>query len=351
MRLAIISVTNCGSILARKLAHSLPYDVTVFYKMGCGSEKTGCAYDNINLLVEKLFIQYDGIIFIMATGIVVRVIAPFVNDKRFDPAVVVLDDQGKNVISLLSGHIGGANDLTWLISKVIGANAVITTATDIAGKPAADLLAVKLGLAIEPFANLKLINGAIINNKTVLFFVDFNASKYRYYKDTAKQLGIELKDISLLNNIDFDAAVLITDKFYKLDKLHLYLRQPNLAVGIGCRRGIPQHVIWQAVNDACSKIGRSMQSITAIGSTTLKSNEEGLLKFAAKIGVPVSFFSNQDIMYSIEKYKLTVSVFVEKEIGVGNVCEAAALLAGKTNKLLLPKTKYQGVTVAIAEVK
>lgn len=351
MKIAIISVTNKGALLADKLAHSLDEDITVFQKTGRNSTNNKYSYSSLSTLVKDIFGQYDSLIFIMAAGIVVRVIAPFVNDKRFDPAVVVMDDHGQHVISLLSGHIGGANELTLIISRALGATAVITTATDVANKPAADMLAAKLGLAIEPFGSLKTINAAIANNEIVEFFADFSSPDYEQYKVVVKQLGIELKDITALNsNIDFSSAVLITNQPYNLDKPHIYLKKPNLAVGIGCRRGTSQAVIWRAVEDACSRIGRSLQSITMLGSTVLKSNEKGLLEFAANIAVPIKFFNNQELTSCIEINNLAVSRFVEKEIGVGNVCEAAALLVGQTNNLLLTKTKYQGVTVAIAEV-
>ncbi|MDD4601895.1 MAG: cobalamin biosynthesis protein CbiG, partial [Negativicutes bacterium] len=134
MKLAIISVTNKGALLAEKLAHSLTADSTVFQKTGRNPIKADYVFSNLRDLVADSFNQYDGLIFIMATGIVVRVIAPFVNDKRFDPAVVVIDDSGQYAISLLSGHIGGANELTEQISSAIGAKAVITTATDIVSK-------------------------------------------------------------------------------------------------------------------------------------------------------------------------------------------------------------------------
>ncbi|MPM64391.1 Cobalt-precorrin-5A hydrolase [bioreactor metagenome] len=349
MRIALISVTNNGALLADRLAHKLDGDITVFQKAGRNSTNNDFVYSSLSMLVRDIFSKYDSLIFIMAAGIVVRVIAPFVSDKRFDPAIVVMDDQGQHVISLLSGHIGGANELTLKISKALGAKAVITTATDAADRPAADMLAAKLGLAIEPFSSLKTINAAITNNETVEFFAEFGSLGYKRYSIVASQLGIELKDITMLNNTHFSAAVLITDQPRRLGKPHIYLRQPNLAIGIGCRRGTSQAAIWQAVEAACIKIGRSLQSITMLGSTVLKSDEKGLLEFATKIAVPIKFFNNQELRSCIEINNLEVSRFVEKEIGVGNICEAAALLLGQTSNLLLTKTKYPGVTVAIAE--
>lgn len=351
MKLAIISVTNNGALLAEKLAHKLGIDCTIFQKAGRNPVKAGHLFNNLSDLIANVFNQYNGLVFIMATGIAVRVIAPFIVDKRSDPAVVVLSDNGQYAISLLSGHIGGANDLTKQISHAIGATAVITTATDIANKPAADVLASKLGVSIEPFCNLKHINASIANDEAVEFFIDPALHDYSNHLAVAKHLGIELKDIALLPTTLFDSVVLITTKTYSVNRPHIYLRPVNLAIGIGCRRGTEVNAILNAVDTACAKIGRSLNSIKIIGSTIVKQDEDGLLQCAAKLAVPVKFFNNHEIQACIAKNNLEISRFVEKEIGVGNICEAAALLAGQTNKLVLNKTKFQGITVAIAEVR
>lgn len=153
MKCAIISVTNHGAVLGNKLSDSLValnHKVTVFAKKG-RNPLQAVSYDSLSALTSEIFAHYEGLIFIMATGIVVRVIAPFVKDKRIDPAVVVMDEQGTFAISLLAGHIGGANELVTLIGHTMGARPVITTATDVSGKPAVDVLAVKLNRNIELF--------------------------------------------------------------------------------------------------------------------------------------------------------------------------------------------------------
>ncbi|AIF51764.1 cobalt-precorrin 5A hydrolase [Pelosinus sp. UFO1] len=353
MKLAIISVTNQGALLGNNLAEKLSKlgkSVDIFAKVGRNPLRHN-TYELLSTLVHSVFSQYDGFIFIMATGIVVRVIAPYIIDKRVDPAIVVMDDCGKHAISLLSGHIGGANELTTLIGGLVGAETVITTATDIANKPAADMLAVKLNLTIEPFEQLKSINAAIVNGDNVLFFLDKAISHQDFYYQEAAKLGIELIDLSNIGSNDFDAAVIISDRLLSLSISHLYLRPPTLAVGIGCRRNTTSEEILAAVTDACSRIGRSINSITTIGSSVIKQNEPGLLSVIQQLAVPSIFFVNEQLEKCIEENQLEVSNFVKKEIGVGNVCAAAAILAGQTNKLLLPKTKYKNVTVSIAQVK
>lgn len=350
MKIAIIAVTDNGVRQALSLACKMGDSAAVYVKAGCCHNETVNNFSSLSQLISEIFDQYDGFVFIMAAGIAVRVIAPYVQDKRFDPAVVVMDDRGRHVISLLSGHIGGANDLAVRIGELAGAEPVITTATDVSNRTAADVLAVKLGLVVEPIEQLKQVNATIANGGCAAFFIDRSMAASSAYIKRAADLGITLKDIEDAASGAYDAAVLITQLNYSIVKPHVYLRQANLVAGIGCRRGASRKVIMQALDDACRKIGRSSASIVRIGSSIVKQDEEGLLETARMLDADISFFTNEQIKQCITLNNLMISKFVEAQIGVGNVCEAAALLAGKNGKLLVPKTKYQNVTVAIAEV-
>ena len=287
----------------------------------------------------------------MATGIVVRVIAPYVSDKRHDPAVVVMDDLGQHAISLLSGHIGGANELARTIGHLLGAEPVITTATDIANRPAADILAVKLNLVMEPFERMKTINAAIAAGDRVAFFIDPEVLERREYIAKATALGVTLLDINQLGRDDrYEAAVVITSRELVINKPHLYLRPACLAVGVGCRRGVMSAEILTAIRDACRQAGHSVKSVAVLGSTVVKKDEVGLLAAAEQLDVPIEFFSNEQLQAMIDEHGLGISPFVKQQIGVGNVCEPAALLAGVSGRLILPRTKYSKITVALAPV-
>jgi cobalt-precorrin 5A hydrolase len=352
MKLAILSVTTNGAILAERLAKTLDAEIDLYAKVGRDGGVPAQNYASLSRLVDSIYHIYDGLVFIMATGIVVRVIAPHIRDKRFDPAVVVMDEAGEYAISLLAGHIGGANQLTRVIGQAIGARPVITTATDVVNKPAADILAIKLGLEIEPFEELKTINAAIANNERVAFFVDETLVNHERYVQTAAEIGVVLVGLDRLSQVEkYDAAVVVSDKDLYMVKPHVFLRPGTLAIGLGCRKGTTSVEIYAALDDACRKIGRSKRSIAVIGTTVAKEEEIGLLAVVQQMEIPLEVFNNEELQACIDTHKLATSDFVKEKIGVGNICEPAALLGGRAEELLLGKTIYEKVTIAIAEVK
>ncbi len=353
-KIAVISVTSNGALLADKLKSKMVGEDYAHFTFFVNEQRNplhnGSSYSSIKTLVGEIFTLYDAFVCIMATGIAVRAISPHIVDKRTDPAVIVIDEAGQFAISLLSGHIGGANELTKKIAAAIGATPVITTATDIAGKPAADILAVKLNLKIEPFTNLKTINAAIVNGDSVSFFIDSALPQYQQYVKRASALGIHMHKMEIFEDMQTSFSVLVTDKTLTERPSLLFLRPPSLAVGIGCRRGTKKEEILMAIEDACKTIGRSSQSIGIIGSSIVKETEKGLLEALDSFGLKGTFYTNQQLEHCIYENNLTVSTFVEAQIGVGNVCEAAAILAAQNSQLLLTKTKYPNITIAIAQV-
>lgn len=352
MKTAIITVTDNGARLAAKLTANLPCQIDVYVKDGRGGGTEAQLYESLGGLIDSIYAKYNGLIFIMAAGIVVRLIAPHIRDKRFDPAVVVMDEAGQHVISLLAGHIGGANELARTVAKAAGATPVITTATDVLHKPAPDVLAARIGLEIEPFDQLKHVNAAIVAGKRVHFFLDKTLPEHqRFIKMAAEQGVVVVASDELAQTDKYDAAVVISDKEMYMVKPHVFLRPATLAVGIGCRRGVPSSALYTAITDACKKIGRSVKSVAVIATASVKEDEIGLLAMVQQMPVPLETYSEEQLQQCIDEHRLETSEFVEEQIGVGNVCEAAALLSAGADRLLLGKTVYDGITVAIAEVK
>ena len=306
--------------------------------------------------VKYAFEKYDGLIFIMATGIVVRTIAPLLKNKAEDPAVVVLDEKGKYVISLLSGHLGGANDLAKRIAKLIGAKPVITTATDVNNLPCIEGIAERFNLAIEDFKKSKIVNSAIVNGRPVAF-VDEDAKRRKAIKrgvgSRKWRVGFKFyKSISQIKHDKINVFVIISNSLlshtqHPTSRI-LFLRPKNLVVGIGCDRGVKLKEVESAYFSVLKKWDVSPLSVRNIASIDVKKNETGLLKFAGKYNLPVSFYSKDELAEM--PLPSGFSPFVMGKVGVGGVCEPAALKSAGTKKIWIKKQKIGRVTIAAAKV-
>lgn len=329
MSLAILSITEGGALLAKRLAELLEGEIDVFAKAGYNPIGV-FEYEHLGQLVARLFHQYDGLIFIMSVGMVVRIIAPHVRDKRYDPAVVAIDETSSYAISLLSGYLGGANSLTKRIGEAIGAQSIITTMADVQHKPAIDLLSVKLNAVIEPFEQLSSLNVAIANGERVKFFIDSSLTRCDTYMSASEEMDIKLHDMNELANANaYDAAVVITDKELYMVKPHVFLRPTTLVIGLDCKHGATSADILAAVSETCKKVGRSMKSIAIISTCIANEEEIGILATSQQLEVPVRFFA---------------------VAGSNDTCEAAAISAAKTDKIL-GKSRFANVAVAIAEAQ
>lgn len=292
MRTAIISLTTNGARLAEKISA----------KVGGQTFAKGRNFTKLADLVEEIFGKFDGLIFICATGIAVRMIAPHIVSKLSDPAVIVIDERGHNVISLLSGHVGRANELALEIAKAIEANPVITTATDVEGRFSVDTVASRLGLFPEPKEAIKVINAAILRGE---------------------------------------------DVFVTAGDVRLNLIPQNLIAGVGCRRGTSSLKIFEAIQRACAMIHQPIERVKLLASVDVKKDEVGLVSLAEVMGLEIKFFTAAELQKKIDEYKLEESKFVTRSVGVGNVCEAAALCCVDEARFALPKTAFKGVTVAL----
>ena len=301
--------------------------------------------------IGKKFQKYSGHIFIMSTGIVVRVIAPLIKHKTEDPAVVVVDDRGQHVISLLSGHLGGANELTRQIADIIGGRPVITTATDINQLPAIDVLAQEKKLKIENPAAIKTVNMAILKGEKIYVHDPLNLLQNSLPKVEPRILqGMNKhleKNRQLFGNI-YKAGVFIDDIRLDLPSSTLVLRPASLVAGIGCNRNTAAAEIKSLLEEVLTNAGLSLLSLKGLASIDVKSDEEGLIELSRQFDLPLVFFKRQELnqVINIEN----PSAVVEKHVGVKSVCEAAAILAARNGTLIVPKQKTKNVTVAIARI-
>ena len=341
--IAIWVITPNGLKIARRLAAHLPAaDLYVSAKTGPGSLKA-TTFDKLADATAEKFHAYGAHIFVMATGIVVRMIAPFIQNKIEDPAVVVIDDRGRHAISLLAGHIGGANDLTCKVAEMIQADPVITTATDVNDKPAIDVLARKNRLYIENPPAIKNVNMALLTGRPIRVHDPLAVLRDKI----PGAVQIDEKGLSEWKGAEDGAAALYAgDRQAELPADVLVLRPASLVAGIGCNRSTPMEEIKDLLEEVLESHRLAVNSLGRIATIDLKADETGLLELAQTLGVPIDFFSREKL--GRIKNIQTPSTQVENHIGVKSVCEAAAILASKMGTLIVPKQKTPNVTVALA---
>ena len=363
MRTAVFALTEQGGMLAQRIKGVLDGGAEVYLpdKLEiAGLERENVhRFSQVRAALHQAFPQYDVLICIMATGIVVRVLAPVLRDKLTDPAVLVCDEKGQFVISLLSGHIGGANTYACRLAAALGAQPVITTATDVEGELAPDALAEKLALRPWPRMHIKVLNSAVLAPGEIRYLVSEDLPHKEYYLDQLRRLGLKA-DICICSELpqptDKKCQVALVPKeqmpiLMDAPERTLYLVPRRLIAGIGCRQGVSKELVLQALDAACEQIGRDRSFISVLASASIKEHEAGLLEAAEALGVPINFYDPKVLQQQIDAYHLMESKFVLKNVGAGNVCEAAALREslneGPGARFALPKTKFDKVTVAL----
>ena len=316
MTVRLLAFTDRGVSLAARLGAVLDGEVS-----RCG---TNCPLAD---WTSRAFVEADALIYVGAAGIAVRAIAPHLKSKAEDPAVLVVDETGAFVIPILSGHLGGANALAERAASFLGGCAVITTATDRNGVFAVDLWANAQNCAVLEPKRIKNISAPLLAGKKVEYESDWPIS------------GIIPEGLIPGRSGGFSVSVMRKQD----DRLHLV---PRIAfLGIGCRKGTTK----EALEDACSALMESFslcsEAICRVCTIDRKADEPGLLDFCSAHGWPLTVFSSEALAAVIGEF--SASLFVEKTIGVDNVCERAAVL-GSGGSLLIPKQAGGGVTMAVA---
>ncbi|MDO3377532.1 cobalt-precorrin 5A hydrolase [Geoalkalibacter halelectricus] len=345
--ISIVAITPGGAELARRLHRELPHSaVFVPARLAQGGDQA--FHQPLAQVLPELFAQARGLVCIMASGIVVRVLAPHLRGKGQDPAVVVMDEAGRFAISLLSGHLGGANDLARQAAAAVGAQAVITTATDVNGLMAWDDVARREQLAIEPLRNIRRLNSLLLERQNIAL-VDRRHRVNHYF--------LPQSNVSLVANFAeamqsrFAGRVFVTHRL--LGEMQeredlLLLRPRDLVVGIGCNRGTSAEEIEEVMRTEFAAAFLAPSSIAVVASIEDKGDEEGLIRFAENLGVPLRLFSADEL--NRWDAPSGPSPHARDAVGAHGVCEPAALAAGNARTLLIKKKKRGNVTLAVAEV-
>lgn len=333
--MAVYALTAQGARLAASLADELRASLHLPARLAARHPQA-LSFESLSSLLQECFHHHPAHIFIAATGIVVRLIAPLLRSKDRDPAVLVLDPDGRHVISLLSGHLGGANALAHRVAVLTGGEAVITTATDIAGAPCIELLALESGLALENLPASRHVNAALAEERPVHLY------------DPEGWLQLETSTrvyFSFADSPDI-AQVLVTHLEQPQAEDKLFLRPPCLCVGVGCRKGASMKSVLAALEHVFLERGLALASIQTLASVEAKSEEPGLLAAATALDRPIHFFP-APVLNTVPTPN--PSARVESTVGTPSVCEAAALLMAGSGELLLEKTIHSGVTIAISK--
>lgn len=330
MKIAIFAYSRRGCQTAKQVASLFPKDQVQMYTMERFSEPGFLPIGAPSAEFYGSFFSWaDGLIFVGSCGIAVRQIAAHVKSKQTDPAVLVIDELGKFVIPLLSGHIGGANELAQALSNHLNATPVVTTATDINKKFSVDTWATKNGFILSDLKCAKAVSAAILE-ENVPMVCDFPVV-------TDFPQGV-------VTGTSGAVGICITYQQKEPFSKTLRLIPQILHLGIGCRRGTESSAMEEAVRLVLNEHQIDRRAIKRVASIDLKSDEQGLLQFCKDNQWPVSFYSAEQL--SKVQGDFTPSQFVAQVTGVDNVCERAALVGAK--QLIVRKTAYNGVTVALA---
>lgn len=346
--IAIYAVTPKGAALARTLAREVGGSIFLPERMVDAksvSEESG--FQNLRECVAEAFNQFSAHVFITAAGIAVRAIAPHLVSKDVDPAVVVLDQNGDHVISLLSGHLGGANQLAQQVAQLVGGVAVITTATDTEQLPSVDMVAQEAGCAIHNLSAVKHINGALLAGEQVVLDDPADVLGLKHGTFEKHFLPAELVPFS-----EEEAPSIVVSwrsaELLEPEEKTLLLHPKVLTVGVGAKRGASKDAILQLIREAFSQHDLAMGSIACLVSVDAKKNESGIIQAANALGVP--FFT------VAAEHLDTIDVpnpsdAPKNAVGTKSVAEAAALHGASSQqnaRLVVEKQKGNGVTCAVA---
>jgi len=348
--LVLIAITKNGVKKAAELHKIIGGDLFVPEKFQ--NQVTGATFfsKSSKELIPELFPLYREIVWVGALGILVRFIGPLIKDKKTDPAVLSVDEQGKFVISVLSGHLGGANELAEKIADILKAIPVVTTASDVSGTIGVDILGREFGWQIEDFEPATRVSAAVVNGEKVAF-VQEAGEKNWWKKRNPLPSNIALcGSIEEAIKINPAALLLVTDRTNlaipdELLKNTIIYRPKSLAIGMGCNRKVPLEEVEMAINNVLERQNLSFQSIKSFASIDKKNDEKAFLALSEKYTIPFVFYSAEELN-TIDPP--TPSAYSLKYVGAKGVAEPAAMLCAETETLIEIKQKTTNVTTAVA---
>ncbi len=341
MKTAVIAITKHGAAIARKLEGDR------YISAKFRTEEPATYFEKpIKDLTTEIWPQYEGLVYIVSLGAVVRTIAPFLKDKHVDPAVIVVDDKAQYAISVLSGHVGGANELTTKIAQQLGAQAIITTASDVGKTIPVDILGRELGWTTELDENITAVSAAVVNEEPVAFVQEAGERSW-WKRETPLPKNIRITTLADAPNSM--AALLVTDRLIDapiVGRTVVY-RPKSLVLGIGCDRGVTSEQVEKFVLTTLREHRLSFKCVRNVATVEVKRDEPGLKEFCAKHKLELVCYTSEQLK---EIKAPNPSATVEKYVGTPGVSEPAAILSSGGD-LIVPKQKAPMLTMAVARVR
>ena len=350
-KIAILSITNNGRELALRIKEIMK-DVDVFFikkDTDYKSDEVTVVNKGLKEFIPQIFDKYEYLVFIMATGIVVRTIAPLIISKFSDPAILVMDEKGNNIISLLSGHMGGANEMTLYMSDLINSHPVITTATDVNKKSSLDMIAKKLNGHIDDFRdNVLKINSMLVNNEEVHLYIDGN------YKINHQGFTLydEKTDLDKVRNLVIvtnkkDINKILNKNIENLNEKIIKVTPKDIVIGVGCKKNTNSDHMKNSLIKFLAEYNIDINAVKEIGSIEIKKDEKAIIDLAKFLDVKFKTFSVEEI--SKVDYLYEKSDWVKKNVGVYSVSDPVAHLLSE-GRVIINKQKYDGITFSIGRI-
>jgi len=349
-RIAIIAITKNGIKMAKGLKEKFPtWEIFAPEKFSDDDKKINWYNNSTTIKIKELFESNDGLICLFSLGAVVRLISPHLKDKKTDPAVIVIDDQAQFVISTLSGHLGGANQLTNNIAEQLGAIPVITTAADVNKTIAVDLVGKDLGWKIDDDSNVTKISAFMVNAEKIGVYQ--NCGVKNWWKNKLPENVSTYSNIDELKKSQSKGYLIISDELINdneiLENAVVY-RPPSLVIGIGLHWDTTKDKIIEGLEISLQKFNLSKKSIARFVSIKKEKDVVGLKKVAEEMNIPLEFFDRSDLA-TIKTPN--PSKMVEGYEGTASVSEAAAIKSSGGN-LIVEKQKFPpDLTIAIARIQ
>ncbi len=344
---SVLAITKNGVNIGENLKKLFP-DCSVFAPSKLTTEAVGITWysEPTTEKIIELFQNNNALICIFSLGAVIRLIAPYLKDKKTDPAVIVIDDKTNFVISVLSGHIGGANELTEEIAKKLGALPVITTAADVNKTIAVDLVGREFNWKIDDDSTVTKISAHMVNEEPIGVFQE--TGEKNWYKKLPKNVVI-YKNMEDLKKSNSKAHLIISDKTIddEIIKESVIYRPPSLVIGIGLHWDTSKDTIREGVEFCLEKFKLNSKSIAKLVSIKKPEDVQGLIDLGKEIGIPIEYVNREDLAeISTPNPSETVKAFE----GTASVSEAAAIKVSK-GQLIVEKQKFPpNLTIAIARI-